>query len=417
MVVAFHAGQPFTVTLNRGQSMQLMPVLATDADNFDLTGTVIHANHPIGVIGGCMLADIPAGYTEGNFVCSAITPIRSWSTTNYAASVTEPVGETDHDYTRYVFIASKPNQTIFRHEYNSTDQVECVIANQYGVFVDELELAQKFYSSAPFLVVAYINSSTYPDSINGIGGPSEFSILTLQQYAKTVTLETPLAVGNIVPYDDYANIICNVNDKNVTFDDKSILGYGAQPIDDTFEVYNIPHIASGTHKINSDSGVGVYIYGYGFNNAYAWSFLSAAPLFNSTDTIPPHVDTSSMCYRAFIHLSDSGFLPNSTDTQTGLGEILLDSIYNMSFNVDNDWIEGSGADTSGYSINVVDPALPAILIVDVFDLAGNETTVTSTYKPNFIEIEPPLQNLGVWISGSRMSRSIPSSIKGKLRSI
>ncbi len=399
-VIAYPAGQPFTVTLNRGQSMQLMPVFATDADNFDLTGTVIHATQSVSVVGGCMLADIPAGYSSGNFVCNAMTPIRSWSNTNYAPSVIEPPGETDHEFIRYVFISSEPGQTIFRHECNSTDQVECVIPNQYGIFSDELELAQKFYSSAPFFVVGYINSATYPDSINGFGAPSEFSILTHQQYAKTVVFETPISLGNIVPYDDYANIICNDSDaKNVTFDGKNISDYTAQCIDDTFEVFNMPHIAPATHEIHSDSGVGVYVYSYGGNQSYALSVPSGVtPPFNSSDTIPPHADTSSMCYGAFIHVTDSGLLPNGTP-QSGLGEIEVDSIYNMNYQHDADFIAGSGADTGGYSIIVVDPTKPAIAIVEVLDLAGNETTITTNYTPNYDSIKPAIQNLGVWING------------------
>ncbi len=48
---------------------------------------------------------------------------------------------------------------------------------------------------------------------------------------------------------------------------------------------------------------------------------------------------------------------------------------------------------------VTDPTKPAILIMSAFDVAGNHTTITTNYVPFLDKIEPPLQNLGVWING------------------
>jgi hypothetical protein len=398
-VLAFPAGQPFTVTLNRGQSMQLMPVLPSDPDNFDLTGTIIHANHPIGVIGGSMYAEIPNGYSNANFICDMLPPVRSWGETYYSTNLTQPPGETDKDIEEYLFISSQSGQIIYRSQCGSSAQVESIIDNQYGIYWDEIPGAQKFFSSAPFLVVMYANSSTYPDSTDGVGYPAELTLTPRGQYAKSVLFETQLSVGNIVPYDDYCNIFCNDSDaKNVTFDGTNIEGYSKVCLDDTFEVFNLPHIAPGTHSVTSDSGVAVILYGYGYAEAYAMSVPGTSVTLNSSDTIPPLVNTSTMCYGAFIHVTDSGLLPD-TMPQSGLSEIQLDTVYNMVYLPDPNWIPGSGADTSGYSVNVVDLALPAIIIVEVYDLAGNETTVTSTYTPNYDSIKPPIQNLGVWING------------------
>ena len=46
---------------------------------------------------------------------------------------------------------------------------------------------------------------------------------------------------------------------------------------------------------------------------------------------------------------------------------------------------------------VTDPSKPALLIVEVYDVAGNRDSITSVYKPIHDTIVPPLQNLGVWI--------------------
>jgi hypothetical protein len=380
--------------------MQLMPVLASDADNFDMTGTIIHATHPIGMIGGSMDVNVPADFPYPNFVCEMIPPVSRWGTTYYATNIVPPPGESNKDVARYLFISSQSAQTIFRSACGGTKQVECTIDNQYGIYWDELEGAQKFFSSAPFLLVSYSNSGTYPDGSNGSIEPAEVAINPVEHFSKSVTFVTlPATVGSSSPYNSSANIIWNVNDaENTTLDGAAITRFSAQCIDDSFEIIIDPHLSLGVHTVVSDSGVGVYLFSFGDNGTYAWSSPDSIANFNSSDTIPPTVETSSMCYEAFIHVADSGLLPNDTP-QSGLNEIVVDSIYNMNYQPDADFIAGSGADTSGYSISVSDLAFPAIAVVEVFDVAGNETTITNSYTPDYDSIKPAIQNLGVWING------------------
>ncbi len=400
-VVAFPAGKKFTLTLNRGQSLQLMPILPTSDSGFDLTGTLVHADQPIGLISGSMLPNIPVNFPYANFICEMIPPIGTWGNTYYASALEAPPGS-DHTSARYLFIASKAGQTILRHTCLTNDDTECSIGNQYGIVWDELSGSQKFFSSDPFLVVGYLNSATYPDQLNGAGNPSEFAISTLADFSKSVTFEIPASIGSITPYTNFVNVICKANDAiHTTFDGKVITGNGASCIDDTFESFAIPGVAPGTHLIESDSGAAVSMYGYGSDASYAWAARGFTPIFHSPDTIAPTVDTSSYCFHAFIHLADSGFLPDGVYVQSGLGEIMVDTLYNMEYVPDAPpFIEGSGADTSGYGMFVLDPSKPAILVVEAYDLAGNYAKITSTYIPNYAEIEPPLHKVGFVPLGS-----------------
>jgi IgGFc binding protein len=330
-----------------------------------------------------------------------IPPVRTWGKTYYATNYAQPPEMYNHDVARYLFIGSQPGQTIYRYDCLSLGHTECVIDNDYGIYWDELESGQKFWSDAPFLCVSYVNSATYPDGVNGLGDPAETVIPSREQFTKTVVFETPISVGNIVPYSNYVNIICKINDaKNVTMDGKPILGIPPQCIDDTFEVFTIPRIGPGVHVIQSDSGIGVYGYGYGYDETYAWSSPSGVTTFHSLDSIAPVADTLPGCYQAFIHVADSGNLPDTLGLQTGLAAIWPDSSYNIAFQHDADWTEGSGADTGGYTATVIDPAKPGILIVRVYDRAGNLTAITTSYKPNDAKIEPALNNLGLWTPGT-----------------
>ncbi len=405
-IMVYPSGVPAQFQLNRGQSLQLMPVKATDAVGFDMSGTIVQANQPVGVFGGSQLAEIPSGTPYPEHVEDMMPPVRTWGETYYATSWNQSPGRENHEFARYLFISSQPNQTIYRHDFSTGDHTECVITNQYGTYWDEFQYGQKFTSNAPFLVVSYINSSTYPDGTGGLGNPAECIINPKDHYSRTVVCEVPTPVGNIVPYNSYANLICRDSDARYTiFDGNGILGLGAEPIDDTFEVF-IVNIGPGTHTVVQDTtrdpnaaGAGLYIYGYGSDESYAWTGSFGTGTFHSLDTVAPKEYIKGECYSAYVHVSDSGLLPDGLNHQSGLGEIRLDSSYNMRFVPDPGFTEGSGYDTSDYSMFVVDPTKPAILVVEVYDIAGNETKITSVYEPLDFSIVPPLQNLGVWHSG------------------
>ena len=395
-------GTNYNFRLDRGQSLQLMAVKATDSVHFDVTGTIIHANYPVGVIGGSMQPDIPSGFPYGDFVCEMIPPVRTWGETYYATSFAAPPNKPTHDFARYLFISSQPNQIINRHDCATGNHTVDTIPKQYGIYWDELAQGQKFWSSAPFLVVSYINSASYPDSVNGIGDPAEVVIPSREQFTDTTLFQTPQSVANIISYTNYCNIIVNVKDAGrVLFDNKKISGIPSQCIDGIWEIFTITGISPGAHTIyGSDSGVGLYLYGYGFDESYAWSSPDFVGTFQSPDTIAPKADTFGNCYTAFVRVTDSGLLPDRVDTQSGLAEIRLDSAFNMLFHLDSNWLDGTGADTAGYGMSVVEPTQPAILKVSVFDFAGNRTTITTTYAQHFATIEPPVRNLGIYLPGS-----------------
>ncbi len=399
-VVVYPAGSPATFTLNRGQCMQFMSVKPTDSSSPDLSGTIVHSNQPIGVLGASMAADISAGFPYANFVCEMMPPVRTWGETYYATNYTQPPGDPNKDYARYLFISTIANQTIYSANCGSGAYILCVINNQYGTYWAEEEGAVKLFSNQPFLCVSYSNSESYPDDVGGLGDPTECIIPSREQCTNRAIIQAPQSVGNIVPFTDYVNIITEINDEHdVTLDGKLILSIPSQCVDGIFDIRTIPHIEPGTHVIQSDSTVGVYDYGYGFDESYAWSSPTSCGTFHSPDTVSPVVDTEGECFQAIVSVIDSGLLPDGINKQSGVSMIRIDSAYNMNYTVDPSWVEGSGGPSSSYSMYVIDSTQPAILIVEVYDIAGNESTITSYSEPQIVSIKPPLQNLGVWING------------------
>ena len=127
----------------------------------------------------------------------------------------------------------------------------------------------------------------------------------------------------------------------------------------------------------------------------SWTGNFANGTFNDPDTIPPMVDTSGQCFDAHVNLFDTlyGFQPEGLDP--GLFYITVDSNSNMAYILDSSWVEGKPKRASLYDMFVLDNSKPAILIVSVYDQAGNKTTITSTYKPQFALLSRPLTDFGI----------------------
>ncbi len=402
-VVVYPADGLYEFDLNRGQCIEMMPVKPSNTYWFDLTGTIIQSNKPVGLLAGSSSPDIPSGFGYANHVEDMIPPVSAWGKTYYSTNFVQQPGMTSHDVASYLFISSVPDQWIWRHSCDSEIDTECMIPNQYGIYRDEIAGAQKFFSDEPFLVVEYSNSSTYPDGVVGDTKPAEVHLTPREHYSKTIEFAALQPVGSIDPYTNYANITVNVKDEKTTYiDGTSILGYTKQCIDSNWEIFTVPKISTlGAHIVTGDdSGVTAIVYGVGTDDFYAWSSTAGVSSNLSADTIPPFADTLTPCYRGFVHLTDSGLLPDGVNMQTGITDIVVDTEYNMTYQLDPDFVEGIGVDTSGYGMSVNDRTQSALLEVEAYDLSGNGATITTTYIPDFGIIEPEGLDLGVWDTGT-----------------
>ncbi len=391
-VTIFPAGKSFTIGMDRGQSFQLMPVLATGPDNFDMTGTIIHANNPIGVMGGSSETNIPLDHPYANFVCEMIPPVSTWGESYYTTNFTNAPNQT----ALYLFIGTQAGQTIYGHNCTTNDYVVTSLSDANGVYWDEIAGAHKFWSDAPFLVVSYINNQGF-----GSGSPAEVAINPREHYPTSEifqVLQPP--AGEQLTFVNYANIIVNDSDaKNIFFDGKSINGNPSQCIDNNWEMFVISHIGQGVHTISGDdSGVGVYVYGSRAGESYAWSCPEFEGVIHSPDSTAPHVDTIVECYKEYVHFNDSSNSPNSIGAP--IVEIRLDSLSNIAYVRDTNFADGIPTDTASYLLTVTDPTKPAILVITAFNAAGNSTTVRTVYVPNIITMKPLVRNMGVSITGN-----------------
>ncbi len=390
------SGQAFQVVLNAGQSVQFKSTCEQDCENFDVTGTVITSNNPIGVEAGAEVTRIPCTYNYASPVFEMMPPVRTWGENYYSVPFYQaPNTPPGHNRSRFLVITTRPGQTIYRYD-NSIQQTQVVFVGggkKYDTYsIDTIDQGSHWSSDAPFLLVQYMNSSTYPTSDTGVRGePSEVILPSSDNYTKTVTFQVPPSNGNQIPFTNYVNIITYSSDKHSTLDGQPLLGLHQFYIDGVFTGYRAMNVSPGAHIVKADTAAGVYVYGYASDGeSYSWPAGLPTSTYNSQDTTPPVVDTSGSCYTAHIALSDiDGDFGN-----VGMYYIRLDSNYNMSYTLDPTWLDGKARTTSYYDMAVTDITKPAALVVSVFDASGNSRTTTSTYTPQTARIGPPLLDFG-----------------------
>src|SRR5207247_2015379 len=126
--------------------------LATNGDDFDLTGSVVISNNPVGLIGASQCPNIPIEYKYCDHICEMLPPVRIWGQEYHSVPFATRVGGDT-----YLVIGSKPSQTVYRN-----NQVYCVLTNKYqAYFRPDISEPSHWTSNAPFMLVQYINSSTW----------------------------------------------------------------------------------------------------------------------------------------------------------------------------------------------------------------------------------------------------------------
>ena len=395
--LAHAKGVPFNDTLNKGECIQYESLRATDTESYDMTGTVVHANRPVGVVGGSQCPNIPMSYPYCDHVCEMMPPVRAWSSQYYTTPF-YPAG-LGKQYSTYLVISSKANQIIHRYDPVSGDQQYCVLGAQYDHnFRADINTASRWTSDAPFLLVQYINSATFPDGVNGSGDPAEVVINGVGQFTKTVVFQTPGSVGNQSPYINYANlVVSNAAISSTTFDGKNVNSFTKFSIDDQYTVFRVNNIKAGMHTAKSDSGVGVYVYGYGFDESYAWTGAYGTGTFDAPDLAPPAPTVTNGVMSAHITLTKDG---GADGSNAQLSYLRLDAANNMTYTIDPTWLEGAGTNSSYYDEQVLDSTKPGLLQVSAFDDAGNMSQIVSKYDPQRATITGSYVNFGTGNFGS-----------------
>lgn len=393
-VIEHPKGKPFTQNLNKGECIQYQ-VTQAQSEEWDVTGTIITSNNPIGVMGASVCPFITPSDPYCDYILDMLQPVRAWANTYYTC----PFAGRKYGGDEFLIVGSKDGQSVLQ---NGTS----LALTRYGAFFQDAVTSPTLWTSTdPFMLVQYVCSATHgvPNGQQrNIGDPAMVVINPAEQFNKKVIFQTPtidLASGQ-TNFTNYVNILLPAaHETKTTYDGQPLSGViKGVKLKERFSIPNTiweairltysPGIGEGTHIVASDTGVGVYIYGYGVDDSYAWAGALGTKSPNDPDTIPPVAIANGPCFCAHVRIFDTG------PGQSKLSSYIADTAFNMAFYPDPNFQPGAGQDSSYYDMCVIDSSIEAYLSVSIYDIAGNRLTVFSTYKPQLVKFTPNPLNFG-----------------------
>ncbi len=369
--IVYPAGIPFTFMMSTGQSVQYeaVPITDTTKTPFDVTGTQIVSSNPVGVIGASSCANIPVQFPYCDFACEMIPPIRTWGQTYYTAPL---YGRAGGD--TYVVIGTQADQVITRTDATGLDTF-ATLANPYDhAWTHSVANPSSWNSDAPFLLIQYSNSSTWPDGMNGNYDPFMMAINSVDHFSTPVIFNVLHNAVDQTPYFWHADIIARSGIP--VFVNDTLLTAPAMYDDGFCAVYQLDSLQYRQYIAASDSGVSVSVYGDGFDEAVGYSGMIGVSTTGSSDSLSPLVAATPVnSTRTTFSAVKSGSITS------GLSEFEIDSLSNMQLIQAPNFVDGNGSATGSFDLVVTDPTKAGHGTVRVLDMAGNYTTVVRDYSP------------------------------------
>lgn len=280
------ANVPFQITLNEGETYQ-----GRTGAYSDLTGSLITSNHPVGVFGGHLCANVPIEFQACDHLVEMLPPVSTWGQ-NF---VTTPFAERENGDVFRV-LASEDNTTI------TINSVLVATLNTGEFYETTLEIPSSIQTSNPALVAQYMQG-TAVDGPDFPGDPAMVIVAPVEQFIGNYTVSTP-ATGFET---NHLNIVVDNNGLGtILLNDAPIAIEEFTAIPGTnFNSAQIP-IELGTYTLSSTTAFGVLVYGANPSDSYAYpggQIYSNVVAANSLELAPADSEGpafSELCFTATL---------------------------------------------------------------------------------------------------------------------
>jgi hypothetical protein len=244
-VLSHNPGVPFTITLNQGQTFEL-------GGGTDLTGTIISATNPVGVMGSNQCANIPPGAAFCDHICEMLSPITTWG----KKFVTVPLKSRINGDT-WRFLASEDNTVI---TINSVAQPPI----NKGNFIEQIIAAQSIIESdKPILVAQYSNGSSFS------GNPGDPFMMLIPPYEQFLGDYTLTSVAGFIAH--YINIVApNAIVGTLTLDGVVVPASSFTPISSSGFSGAQLSVTEGSHTLAATLPFGAFQYGFNNDDSYGY---------------------------------------------------------------------------------------------------------------------------------------------------
>ncbi len=414
-------GDRFTFDIGAGQVYQIETDGLTRGE-YDITGTKISSNKPIGVISYHWRAVIPILMNSSRDHLSEMIPSNRTLGNTYASVATERNGSDRGDLFRLVAINPQTSYEVkwYDCETKKVLGTKLGILKEAGEFHDispalypdtsaqgSITGTSVFEADKPILLMQYSYSGGWDESMYD---PFMWVVTPQEQYVTHAIVQAP---ANKSFAENFINIIAYQDPSDPTkagllsleFDGIKVVNKVPSLTNNQIPGTNLYWarfaIAPGPHTItgNGDVKFGSYIYGFKAVDSYGWPAALASRPLDEVDEMPPsmsydNVNNNSGSWE--IHIEDNrtstGGNINAKDSKIWFEPLAM--IYDnyglntYNFNepsIDFDWKYGAHDDYT-VTLEVTDEYREAEANFYVADYAGNITLGNLKYFPNLMVI-------------------------------
>jgi hypothetical protein len=408
------AGQIYRKVLQKGQIFQVQDGGDTKRSPWypgtDITGSVITASKPVGLISGHVRTGVPNQWDSKDHLCEMLPP-RNALGKRYM--IVPFGGRTGGDVVRVISTVAFPTNVTITSAAKGSFSARVPTTGEF--FDYDLIDPVLITADAPILVTQYSRSQDagrLPDStLSSYFDPDMVVITPEEQFVNGAVFQTlsndtvhDWSTGRILT--KFVKHYVSLVGERATFDRTmldgkpialhSVLQRGDFPTAPySWAVIEVPD--NMTHVIESEGLFGGYVYGVGNVDSYAWPIGSGLRQFDVVDDRPPVLAERTVCGSSEIIALDSG------RTQLGLVNVWLDTTVSRNATFTKTMLI-RGDELSLGHVRPIDARQTAFARVWAEDLAGLRTsidvTITST-APSFSADSISMGNVAVGQTVSR----------------
>ena len=373
------AGVPHTLTLSRGEAYYL-----NGNSNDDLSGTIIEASRPVGVINGTECANVPSDTSACDTVFEVAQPTQSWGKTILSAN-----------------LPNRPSGSVYR-VYASADDTEVTLDNvrlgkiNRGEFIETkvIDGDHIFEGSNAIYVVQYMTGQTYQGAVSG--DPAMGNMIPIGQFQKDYTFST---IGNGQFALQFLTIIASTSDVGrVQLDGSPIEAKHFNAIADSGFSTAIIELNEGTHTTSSPAtseyGHGITVEGFNSYNSFIYPGGAMFQFLNPIGDANPPICTitdngvgTANDQRTSEDKNGNGILDDGedinangiVDEDTGIFFVELTTSTNTTMAV-TPFTPADG--TVSFNISQVDEQKAGFAAVSITDGAGNVCSANIAFSAN-----------------------------------
>lgn len=442
-------GQPFTVLLDEGD-VYMVKGDATTRGVFDLTGSKITSNRPIGLISFHERTTMPNLLINGNgrnHLAEMTPPTSTWGK-RYASLELQRENRNGQGKGDVFRVIARDSNTTWSLKYYDR-QSKKPLGQQGGLIAkagEFFELAQAtapttlthgyavWEADKPIFVMQYSCSSSWDG--DPILDPFMMNVTPEEQFVTSAIFQCPTSAKfsknrvNLIVKTDTASPELMKNLESLEIDGIPVWRHPSAQ-SPTLKFNKMPGglywttldfgAESRAHRITSNGAVkfGGYVYGYGAVDAYGWPIISAGTDLRFIDTMPPVISRTQECGTFTCEVSELRNIPDPPRSvpmesdQIEAGIALIDTMpgagnvnYKLELLTDQSFPRVTSYKKFKYALKVINPNLDARCVYFVRDWAGNQTLDTCEYSAPRFQVDQQVVDFGKTRLQSKVERDV-----------